>query len=350
MNNGYTESAAAANVDFRQFVSDNNKKILNNVPLNKVISSSPVTERPRTLSGIAKEPITDDVTRQKVTASSRDNNDDYCHSMKHFDTFIEKMETIMNFYGNEMSFLTKKLNNLNEKLNTLEILQHEIDQVMNRQNTAEQKLQLIQEAIFGSQSINSKLDRLELSMQQLHVQNDEIMEKQRKSIVQTLQTKRKKPNDDNDDLLSDSDEQFRNCEAKIEQLVGFVHNFAELNRLESTDILNRLGNMQSQLIQFFDGKEMIKSNQSNQQSANDATKQDDEDVEETTIQFSNHLNDTVLPNDASVSNSTDVMEKSQPKESTEMPSTLLNLNDDRKLSTSNGKSIRKRKRMTKMVS
>lgn len=329
---------SVANVEFEK--SGNDGKMLYNVSLNEVTStslpssllSSTVAVRPMEMG---KKSINDDV-KEKVTVSSPDN--DYQSIRRAFDTFNEKMEIHMNFYGNEMTFLTKKLNTLKDKLNTLEILHHEIDQVMNRQNAADQKLHMIQDALFGSQSITGKLDRLEFSMERMHERIDELQEKQSrlKFTSQTEQTKRIK---ESDDTLSDSDEQFRNVESKIEQLVAFVHSFAELNRLESTDILNRLGNMQSQLIQFFDVKGTIINNQIGQPNENDTIKNGFEMVAETTT-----LNDTnVLKDDTNRINDTAVNEDG----TTEMPSTLLNSNDDK---NSNLKSIRKRKRMTNMVS
>lgn len=329
LNEGRNKSAAAK-VDFEKNMSDTGEKIRFNVSVNEVImtSSSPVTMRPIEL---AKQPISNDV-KEKLTTSSADN--DYQSMKRAFDTFNEKMET----YGNEMSFLTTKLNTMKNKLNTLEILQHEIDQVLNRQNTADQKLQMIQEALFGSQSITGKLDRIEFSVHQLHNRIDDLIEKQRKFTPQTIPVKRKK---ESDDPLSDNDEQFRNCESKIEQLVAFVYSFAELNRLESTDILNRLGNMQSQLIQFFDAKKTIIADQFSQQSDNSTVEPVFDIVDETT-QYLNHSNET---NVLKYINVTDVTMN----ETTEIPSTLSNLNDDRKLFTSNLKSNRKRKRTTIMV-
>ncbi|XP_031621103.1 angiopoietin-2-like isoform X2 [Contarinia nasturtii] len=347
-------------IHFQEIMGNNNEKMLYNVPPNEVSSPfvfssqsqfsssslpfsstlpSSVTVRPSTLSEITKEPINDDMKQKMTDLTSPDNG--YQSMKRAVDTlemtlgsFNEKMERYTNIYGSEMTFLTTKLNNLKDKLNTLEILNHDIDQIMNHQNAAEQKLQVIQEAIFGSQSINGKLDRLEVSVQQLHARIDELVLEQRKCTTQT--NRNKKPDKD---TPSENDEQFRNVESKIEQLVGFVHSFAELNRLESSDILNRLGNMQSQLIQFFD------ANYFNQRNTNDTIKQDSKDDN---IQFSKRVNSTTISKDANELNSSDVITESQLKTTPEMPSTLLHLNDDRKLSTSNGKFIRKRKRMTNM--
>lgn len=308
-----------------------------NFTRNELLLSS-FTVRQTPLNEMAKNGMNGDV-RQQLIAQSSDN--DYQSMKRAFDTFNEKMDLYMNFYGSEMSFLTTKLNNVKDKLNTLDMLQHEIDQIMNRQNTAEQKLQVIQEAIFGSQSINNKLDRLELSMQRMHVRIDELTEKQKKFNPQYEQTKPKKQPDD---PLAESGEQFKNFESKIEQLVGFVHNFAELNRLESTDILNRLGNMQSQLIQFFDVKELIPTNQRN---VNNTIEQYAITANENP-QYSLHLNDTSVIKDATETNSMNMT--SAPMESIEMQSTPFTQNEDMKLSVAKQKPQRKRKRTANMVS
>lgn len=334
---GKTEgrSESTSNSGFKE-----SEKNPHNFTRNELLSSSSTsfieqvatTERPTAISEMAKNLMNSDV-KQKLIASLPDN--DYQSMKRAFDTFNDKMDLYMNFYSNEMSFLTTKLNNVKDKLNTLDTLHHEIDQVTNRQNTAEQKLNEIQEAISGSQSINSKLDQLELSMQQLHVRIDELMEKQRQSTAPSMQTKQYKPADD---PLADSDD----CESKIEQLVGFVHSFAELNRLESTDILNRLGNMQSQLIQFFDVKGLIPTNQRN------TTSTMEQDFQMANTEHSISLNDTNTIQDATETNSTHMT--TILTESNEMPSTLLNQSDDTKLSISNQKSMRQYKRMTNRVS
>lgn len=329
------ESISATNRESKE--NDYSEKSAHNFTRNELLSSS-FTVRPTPLNEMAKNAMNGDV-KQQLIASSTDN--DYQSMKRAFDTFNEKMDLYMNFYSSEMSFLTSKLNNMKDKLNTLDILHHEIDQVMNRQNTAEQKLQVIQEAIFGSQSINNKLDRLELSMQRMHVRIDELAEKQKKFNPQNEQTKQKKQADD---PPADSDEQFKNCESKIEQLVGFVHSFAELNRLESTDILNRLGNMQSQLIQFFDVKELIPSNQRN---VNTTTEQYAKTVD-AKPQHSVRLNETSTIKDAIETNSTNFA--SAPMESIEMQSTPFTQNEDMKLSIAERKPQRKRKRTTNMVS
>lgn len=300
-------------------------------------ATTTMTQLPIAFNEMAtKKPINERV-KQQVTTASADN--DYQSMKRAFDTFNEKMDMYMAFYGNEMSFLTTKLNTLKDKLNTLETLHHEIDQIVSHQNVAEQKLHVIQDAIFGSQSINSKLDRLEVLMQQTHVRIDNLMERQRKLTQSGDETKRKKADDDQS---SNGDEQ---CELKIEQLVAFVHSFAELNRLENTDILNRLGNMQSQLIQFFDVKGTIPTNQLIEKAANETDENEFQTIE-STLQNSNQLSDTQTANATIQTNSTHI----SMGESMKMPSTPLNSRiDTQNPSTRSSQFSRKRKRTAYMV-
>lgn len=304
------------------------------------------TTMPPTSTQMLNKPInvrqSNDGGQQKMTTvSSRDDND-YRTMKRAFDTLNEKVELFMTFYVNELSFVTTRMNNMKEKLNTLDILQHEIDQVIRHQNTAEQKLHAIQESIFGSQSIGSKLDRLELSMQQLHVRVDELI-KQKKTTPSNEQVKRK---NEQDDPMTSSDEQLTSCESKIEQLVAFVHSFAELNRLESTDILNRLTNMQSQLIQFFDAKETIATNQINHHRVNDTHEQDSIANEQVSLlNGQNYTNSLKYETEANL-NSTDCAMG----ESIEKLTTEINLSDDRKLNSLNSTTVRKRKRTINAVS
>lgn len=321
-------------------MNDSNEDVVRNFPQTIEIKSSatpmPLSMGDSTLmlnKAINVQQTNDDVQQKMTATSSRDN--DYRTMKCAFDTFNEKIELFMTFYVNELSFVTTKLNNMNEKLNTLGILQLDIDRIVRQQNMAEQKLHLIQESIFGSQSIGSKLDRLELSMQQLHIRIEELI-KQKKLTPSNEPTKRR---NDNDEPLNSDDEQYTNFESKIEQLVAFVHNFAELNRLESTDILNRLGNMQSQLIQFFDAKETIAINQISQKSVNGSNGHEMNINAEVTLL--NEQNYTIVGNNDTTANSTDGTIDEQP---IELPSTEIYPNDDRNLSNSNLTLVHKRKR------
>lgn len=297
---------------------------LNLLP-NKVIS--PTDEGGHESNGIPKN------ANAKPTTRTLDN--DYQSLKRAFDTFNGKMDSHMAFYVNEMSFLTTKLNSLKDKFNAVEILHHEIDRVINQQNTLQQKLQTIQDAMFGSQSISGKLDRLELSIQQLHSRFDELMERQKQFSSANERIKQNKERG-----LCGRDEPVSNLETTIEQLVAFVHNFAELNRLENTDILNRLGNMQSQLIQFFDVKETITSNQSNLRPSDETHSNATDDSDEIT-QHATQLSDANAIRIASETNFTvDGIESG-------MKAPLLNLNDA--MSSSNTTAVLKRKRTAHLV-
>lgn len=178
-------------------------------------------------------------------------------TMKHvFDAFNDKMEFYTAFHANELSLLRNTLNSLKDKMRVFDVLHGKVEQLIDQQNIAQQKLHVIVEAVVGGESMNSKLNRMEYSLQYLHSRIDELI------------TKQNSKNDIDDQLKSEnvyitasvSNEQMSSCETKVDQLISFVHNFAELNRLESTDILNRLGNMQSQLINFFDLSKEVGAN------------------------------------------------------------------------------------------
>lgn len=313
-------------------VSDNDEQIPSILLENEALSTT--TRQPFTFNEMVTKPINEHVKQKTVTSSSRDVNNDYQSMKRAFDIFNGKMDVYMAFNGNEMSFLTNKLNTLKDKLNILETLHHEIDQIVSRQNMAEQKLQTIQDAMLGSQSINNKLDRLELLMLQTLFRIDDLTEKQRKLTPSRDEMRRKNANDEQ--LASDNDQ----CESKIEQLVGFVHNFAELNRLENTDILNRLGNMQSQLIQFFDVKGTTSpTTQTIEKTVNNTIEYAIE-ASESMTEHSNELNDEKLPNITIQSDSTEQFLKES------QPTSTLFVKTDTKIDTPISMSRRKRKRTT----
>lgn len=171
--------------------------------------------------------------RQKVSDLSLHNDNDYQSMKRAIDTFNEKLDVYMGYQTNEMAAHTIKLNGIKDKLNTLDVLQHEIDRLASRQNMVEQSLQVIRDAVLGSQSINNKLDRLELLMRQTNVRIDDFMAKQWKwtTTTPTNDDSTKHKPDADDDPVSGNGEQ---CEMKIEQLIAFSHSFAELNRLENS--------------------------------------------------------------------------------------------------------------------
>lgn len=197
----------------------------------------------------------ENIEKTTVSPVGSDNNDNEYRSMKRaFDIFNEKMEFYMSFYTNELTLLTKVLSEYKEKLQTVENIHDKVDQMIERQHEFELKLNSMPEAIAASQSIH-KLDHIDHSLQYLRERIDDLTsnDKQRCSGDQTKWADQSQASNANN-----GEQQLNNCEYKIDHLISFVHNFAELDRLESSDVLNRLGNMQSQLIQFFDVKEETK--------------------------------------------------------------------------------------------
>lgn len=196
----------------------------------KMISKSSNNSTP-TIAGTATTRETD-----KVLDSSLHTDNDYQSMKRAIDTFNEKMDVYMDYQANEMAAHTIRLNGIKFKLNALDVLHHEIDRLASRQTAVEQSLQVIRDAILGSQSINNKLDRLELLMRQTNVRIDDFMAKQWKYTTTTTTA----PANDDAKRKSDVDElsNGEQCEMKIEQLTAFLHSFAELNRLENSGELS----------------------------------------------------------------------------------------------------------------
>lgn len=203
------------------------------IPSNASNSSSSTTTIPTTTTAATTR------ERQKVSDLSLHDNNDYQSMKRAIDTFNEKIDVYMDYQANEMATHTSKLNSLKDKLNTLDVLHHEIDRMVSRQNMVEQSLQVIRDAILGSQSINNKLDRLELLMRQTNVRIDDFMAKQWKWTTTPTNDDTKRKSDIDDDPIAGNSEQ---CELKIEQLIAFLHSFAELNRLENSGEINRFIN------------------------------------------------------------------------------------------------------------
>lgn len=178
------------------------------------------------------------------------------------DGLSQKMEFHNSIYLNEMLLLTNTigsfssgLRDLKGKMQTLEILHHQIDELTDYKNNIEQKLNRMNAGDIDNHAINNKLLSLENTVNHLHSDIDNLLERDRhpNSLPNSKQNDNKKvPNTNNLQQTETSAEQNINCESKIDHLITFVHNFAEINRLESSDILNRLSNMQTQLIHFFD--------------------------------------------------------------------------------------------------
>lgn len=235
-------------------VNDSDKEIHSNFTSTNEVTSTSTPILPHTLSDkIASKDSSSTTATTTATTTARerqkmsdlslhDNNNDYQSMKRAIDTLNEKLDVYMGYQTNEMASHTNKLNSLKDKLNTLDVLHHEIDRMVSRQNMVEQSLQVIRDAILGSQSINNKLDRLELLMRQTNVRIDDFMAKQWKwtttaspSSSSSSNNEIKRKPDTDDDLMSGNGEQ---CEMKIEQLIAFLHSFAELNRLENSGEIN----------------------------------------------------------------------------------------------------------------
>lgn len=193
----------------------------------------------------------ENIEKTTVSPVGFDNNNEYRSMKRAFDIFNEKMEFYMSFYTNELTLLTTVLSEYKEKIQTVENIHDKVNQIIERQNGFELKLSSMPEKIAGSQSFVHKLDHIEHSLQYLRERIDDLKsnDKQRRFDEQTKWADQSQTSNANN-----GEQQLNNCEYKIDHLISFVHNFAELDRLESSDVLNRLGNMQSQLIQFFDVK------------------------------------------------------------------------------------------------
>lgn len=158
----------------------------------------------------------------------------------------EKMESYM-----AMSEITNMLSNFKGKLHTLDVLSHKVNELLDHRNVVNQKLHLIQESLNIIQLNSNHINRLENNVEYILRRVDDAIPQRQSSYNQHSSLKK---SDDNESGAVNSGEQIVNCESKIDHLISFVHSFAEINRVESGDILNRLGNMQTQLIQFFDAK------------------------------------------------------------------------------------------------
>lgn len=275
---------------------------------------------------------------QTVSDSSLHDNNDYQSMKRAIDSVNAKIDVYMDYQANEMAAHTIKLNSLRDKLNTLDVLQHDIDRMVGRQNVVEQSLQMIRDAMHGTQSINNKLDRLELFMHQIMVRIDDFLTKQWKWTTSAFSDEIKRRIDP-EPLPNHSESQ---CEMKIEQLVAFVHSFAELNRLENADILNRLGNMQSQLIQFFDIKSANAINHWNHTTnvSNEFYNADEF--------LPNLLNDTITSNFTLQNATIDSALFDVATQATAIATPLIH-QDEQKMSNFSSYSSRKRKRTANMV-
>lgn len=204
----------------------------------------------------AKSPATVDATRP---GRSRNDHDEIKSLINHVvDGVIQKIDVNQAIYMNELSSMAdviigsfgQSLRELNARMQSLETLSHQIDELTDYKNNVDSKLFRLSENVEATQMLNGRLNDLQHTVNNVRTQVDHIIEK---SVQQPKRTKKISPSTGNVDTRQANGEQnAANCESKIDQVISFVHNFAEINRLESSDILHRLSNMQTQLIHFFD--------------------------------------------------------------------------------------------------
>lgn len=206
----------------------------------------------------AKSPATVDATRH---GRSRNDHDEIKSLINHVvDGLIQKIDVNQAIYMNELSSMAdviigsfgQSLRELNARMQTLETLSHQIDELTDYKNNVDSKLFRLSENAEANQMLNGRLNDLQHTVYNVRTQVDHIMEK---SVQQPKRANKKAPSmggGDAETRHANGEQNAANCESKIDQVISFVHNFAEISRLESSDILHRLSNMQTQLIHFFD--------------------------------------------------------------------------------------------------
>lgn len=171
----------------------------------------------------------------------------------------EQMDRFNNYYFNEMNNkISTMLANINSvavamrslqgKTQVLESSHHNIDALIDRMNGIDRKLDQLKQTQDETASIDNKLIEMEHSLNHLHKRIDNSgYESFTNTIIKEEQNVGGNNNSD-----SQFSEQNPTCETKIDHVISFINSFAEINRLESSDILSRLSSIQTQLISFFD--------------------------------------------------------------------------------------------------
>lgn len=175
---------------------------------------------------------------------------------------MQKIDVNQAIYVDELSSMAdviigsfgRSLRELNARMQTLEMLSHQIDELTDYKNNVDTKLFRLSENTEANQMLTAKLNDLQHSVDYVRLQMDHIIEKTGQQPIRANKAASVSAavSDVEAKLASSGEQNAANCETKIDQVISFVHNFAEINRLESSDILNRLSNMQTQLIHFFD--------------------------------------------------------------------------------------------------
>lgn len=209
------------------------------------------------------KPVASVGAAKHIVSSGRPRNDhDEIKSLINHvvDGLEQKMDVNQAIYLNELSSVAdtiigsfgRSLRDLNARMQTIEMLSHQMDELTDYKNTVDTKLFRLSENTETNQMLNAKLTDLQHTVDYVRTQMDNFIEK---SVQQSKRVIAMAPINDvtnGENGLASGEQNAANCESKIDQVISFVHNFAEINRLESSDILNRLSNMQTQLIHFFD--------------------------------------------------------------------------------------------------
>lgn len=170
------------------------------------------------------------------------------------DGLSKRFDTIDAVLLNELSTLNQRINSvegslrhLNERFESLEMISRQIDELADHQNAIDIDLAQLKSTQDINQLINNKINEIKQTVDGLknHLEQSEYINERNAN----------KNNNNGNDISNVNEnivDNIENCESKIDELISFVHNFGEINRLESSDILTRLSNMQTQLIHFFD--------------------------------------------------------------------------------------------------
>lgn len=202
------------------------------------------------------------VLRQNVASGRPRNDHDEIKSLINHvvDGVLQKIDVNHAIYMNELSTtadviigsFSRSVRGLNARMQTLEMLSHQIDELTDYKNTVDTKLFRLSENTEAEQMLNVRLNDLQQKIDYVRSRMDRFNEKMFQQPNGSNKANAAVVDSEMETTLASGEQNAANCESKIDQVISFVHNFAEINRLESTDILNRLGNMQTQLIHFFD--------------------------------------------------------------------------------------------------
>lgn len=194
--------------------------------------------------------------RDRVNRPSESHRNEYLILKRSIENLNEQMDRFNNFYFNEMNnkisimlaninSLAVTMRSLQGKTQVLESSHHNIDTLVDRMNGIDRKLDQLKQNQDETASIDNKLIEVEHSLNQIHKRIDNSGYE---TFTNTINKEEQNVNNAGNQFI----EQNPTCETKIDHVISFINSFAEINRLESSDILSQLSSIQSQLISFFD--------------------------------------------------------------------------------------------------